>query len=120
MSKVAEIFSKRSLRPLHELPRALTPAMKAARSAEDDERPRPLRRFVVLSNIEQAEHASVPWPMLVETRVAGNLYRVLWNAPNKATWLATNHNDPAPADQELLAAGWRRAGGAPIENGATE
>ncbi|WP_142113795.1 hypothetical protein [Bosea sp. AK1] len=119
MSKFASIFTPRPLKPVAELQPGLTPAMKAARSAESDERPQPQRRFVTLSSAEQARYPAFPHPMWVETSTARRR-RTLWSAPNEATWLATNHNDPAPSDEDLIAAGWRKQAGVTAESGAAE
>lgn len=101
--------------------RLITPAMKALLVGEDEQVRMPTRRFVTLSHGETARHAEVRWPMWVEDRNGRSLVRrTLWSAPNEAAWVAANHNDPAPSDEELRAQGWQKQAGAPVqENGVS-
>lgn len=122
MSKFDKIIARRgTLTPLSEIPRAASPGIKAAMKAErfKEDRPAPRRRFEGLTGTEKAAHSGLEWPMWVIVDGPARS-RKLWSAPDKATWIATNHNDPAPSDNELLAAGWRKQAGAPIESGATD
>ena len=102
--------------------RLITPAMKSILLDDDDDQDRlPARRFVVLSHGEAGRHAETPLAMWVEVRKGrAAVRRTLWVAPDEATYLAANHNDPAPSDEALMAAGWHRGGGAPVESGTTE
>jgi hypothetical protein len=117
--KFAAVFAKRTFTPLEDIPPQLTSNMKALRRHIHDGdygRPLPLRHFDGLSVVEQMEHAT-PWVMWVRERLGKRLRSGLWSAPNEATFIATNHGDAAPTDVELIAIGWRRHGGRPVQEG---
>ncbi|MDR6827206.1 hypothetical protein J2X48_000924 [Bosea sp. BE271] len=123
MSKFDKVFARRGITPLAELeakqPRS--PAIKAAMKAErfNEDRPAPPRRFEGPTDAETRTHPNVERLMWVV--VDGPVRsRKLWAAPDKASWIDANHNDPAPPDEELIAAGWIKQAGAPVESGATE
>ena len=124
MGKFDRMFARPTdPQPAEALPafRLITPAMKSILLDDDDQDRLPARRFVALSHGEASRHGETPWAMWVEFRKGrAAVRRALWIAPDEATFLAANHNDPAPSDEALIAAGWYRGGGTPIESGATE
>lgn len=122
--KFAAVFARRTYTPVEEIPPALTSNMKSlqrhGRHGWDDQ-PLPQRHFAELSTVEQLQHAAVPWPMWVRQRQAGEIDRLhtcLWCAPDEATFNATKHGDAAPPGDQLLAIGWRPAGGQPLQQGS--
>lgn len=122
MRKFDRIFARPRAQPPAQAhrPFRLTPAMKALLLGDDQDERIPPRRFVTLSNSEAAEHAEVRWPIWVESRREALVRRTLWSAPTEAAWIAANHNDPAPSDDELRAQGWRKQAGVPVqENGVS-
>lgn len=122
MSKFDKIFTLRPVKPTSELPPAKSPAIKAAMKAErfNEDRPAPRRRFEGLTTTEGEACSDADRLMWVVVDGPVRSWK-LWAATDKATWIAANHNDPAPPDEQLIAAGWRPGDLWPVhESGATE